>query len=285
MRRALALLLILVAGCGGTTTSPSSILPPGTGTTTPSSSTSAPQTIGCPQDVEFIDEGRIARITQPSSDARTLGLISIQTAEGCERFGFNFETSENAPATTPPSIDGEFLDTGGIVRIYMDIDQTVLTDQLVETSLVDRLFVVRSLDGSMFVDLHLARPARARITVTNSPAGMTLELSPRDGELPPSAAISDRVVLITPRSEVVVDGPVVDVGGYARTFEANVLVLATAGGAVVARTNTTAADWVSTWGEFVTEIELPDGLDDLFVGEESPENGSLTGVTLRLTVR
>ncbi|HEY5889814.1 MAG TPA: Gmad2 immunoglobulin-like domain-containing protein, partial [Acidimicrobiia bacterium] len=271
--------------CGGTTTAPSTILPPGTGTTTPSSSTSAPQSIGCPQDAEFIDEGRIARITQPSSDAKTLGLISIQTAEGCERFGFNFETNENAPATTPPSIDGEFLDNGGIVRIYMDIDQTVLTDQLVETPLVDRLFVVRSLDGSMFVDVHLARPARARINVTNSPAGMTLELSPRDGELPPSAAISDRVVLITPRSEAVVDGPVVDVGGYARTFEANVLVLATVGGAVVARTNTTAADWVSTWGEFATEIELPAGLDDLFVGEESPENGSLTGVTIRLTVR
>jgi len=284
MRRTPVLLLILIAGCGGTTTS-SSILPPGTATTTPSSSTSAPQAIGCPQDAEFIDEGRIARITQPSSDAKTLGLISIQTAEGCERFGFNFETNENAPATTPPSIDGEFLASGGIVRIQMDIDQTVLTDQLVETPLVDRLFVVRSLDGSMFVDLHLARSARARITVTNSPAGMTLELSPRDGQLPPSAAISDRLVLVTPRSEAVVDGPVVEVGGYARTFEANVLVLATVGGEVVARTNTTAADWVSTWGEFATEIELPAGLDDLFVGEESPENGSLTGVTLRLTVR
>lgn len=285
MSRILTALLVLVVGCGGTATPTSSSFPPGTATTSPSSSTTEQQTIGCPQDAEFIDEGRIARITQPSSDGKSLGLISIQTAEGCERFGFNFETTENAPATTPPSIDSEFLSSGGIVRIQMDIDQTVITDQLVETPLVDRLFVVRSLDGSMFVDLHLARPARARISVTNSPAGMTLELSPRDGELPPPAAISDRIVLISPRSEAVVDGPEVEVAGYARTFEANVLVLATVGGAVVARANTTAADWVTTWGEFATRIELPSGLDDLFVGEESSENGSLTGVTLKLTVR
>ncbi len=284
MRRILASLLVLIVGCGGTATS-TSILPPGTGTTLASSTTSTPQTIGCPQDAEFVDEGRIARITQPSSDGKTLGLISIQTAEGCERIGFNFETNENAPATTPPSIDAEFLSSGGIVRIQMDIDQTVITDQLVESPLVDRLFVVRSVNGSMFVDLHLARPAKARITVSNSPAGMTLELSPRDGELSLPAAISDRIVLISPRSEAVVDGPEVEIGGYARTFEANVLVLATVGGEVVARTHTTAADWVDTWGEFATAIELPSGLDDLFVGEESPENGSLTGVTLKLTVR
>ncbi len=285
MRRIATSILVLLMGCGGTGATTSTVVPPGTITTVESSSTTISQTIGCPQDAEFINEGRIGRITQPTSDSKTLGLISVQVADGCERFGFDFETVENAPATTPPSIDAEFLDGGGIVRVRMDIDQTVITDQLVETPLVDRLFVVRSLDGSMFIDLHLARAARARVSVTNSPAGLTLELSPREGELPTAATLSERVVLISPTNESVVDGPDVEIAGYSRTFEANVLVLATTGGEVAARINTTAADWVTTWGEFEAEIPLESGLYDIFVGEESPDDGSLGGVTLKLTVR
>jgi Immunoglobulin-like domain of bacterial spore germination len=276
---------LVLAGCGAGTATTSTLRPPVTVTSVSSTTTIPPQTIGCPQDTEFVGEGRIARITQPTSDSRTLGLISIQTSDGCEKFGFDFDTVENAPATTPPSVDAEFLDGGGIVRIHLDIDQTVITDQLVETTLVDRIFVVRSLDGSMFVDLHLARPARARVTVTNSPAGLTLELNPRDGELPPAPAVSESTVLIRPAHESVVDGPEVEVTGYARVFEANVLILASTGGTVVTRANTTAADWVETWGEFVTEIELPAGLFDAFVGEEGPADGSLNGITLKLTVR
>lgn len=285
MRRTSTMLLVLLTGCVSTTGPTSTTSPPVTATAPETTSSTAPQSIGCPEDTEFVGEGRIERITQPNSDSKTLGLISLQSSEGCERFGFNFETVENAPATTPPSVDAEFLDEGGIIRIRLDIDQTVITDQLVESSLVDRLFVVRSLDGSIFVDVHLARPARARVNVSNSPAGLNLELSPRDGQLPPPAAITDRTVLITPTNEVLVDGPELDLAGYSRTFEANVLVLASSGGTVASRSNTTSADWVGTWGEFATTVELPPGLYDVFVGEESPEDGSLQGVTLKVTVR
>ena len=73
--------------------------------------------------------------------------------------------------------------------------------------------------------------------------------------------------------------------GYARTFEANVLLIATVAGSVVAEINVTAADWVMTWGEFRAPMVLPEGQIELFVGEESPEDGSLVGVTLNLMVR
>lgn len=284
MRRPSLLAVLLVAACGGVTTStsltPTTTRPPVTSSTT---ATTAPG-IGCPQDSEFVGAGRVGRITQPASDSKTLGLISRQVVDGCERFGFDFETAENAPATTPPSVDAEFLAGERILRIHVDIDQTVITDQLVETDLVDRIFVVRSRDGSMFIDLHLRSPANARISVSNSPARLGLELNPRDGEIGPPAAFAEGIVVVTPAVEVPVDENF-HVAGYARVFEANVLILVTRGDEIVARQTAQAADWVETWGEFSSEVSSTPGGANLFVGEESPQDGSLSGVTIRLTVR
>lgn len=258
-----------------------------------SSTTSVPATttttaaspgIGCPNETEFVASGQIDRITQPSSDSRTLGLVSRQVVDGCERFGFDFDTAENAPATTPPSVTASFLEGERVIRISLGINRTVITDQLVETRLVDRMFVVRGLDGSIFVDLHLKEKANARISLSNSPARLTIELHPAPGEIGPAPSVSGRTVLLTPADGATVEEEVV-IAGYARTAEANVLIVATRAEEVLAEESTTAADWVDTWGEFSTTVTLPTGRIDLFVGEESPADGSLQGVTLRLTVR
>jgi hypothetical protein len=280
------MMAVVLAACGGTPATSTTAGPPATSTSTVTQSSSTLPPPGCPQDTEFTSTGRIARITQSSSDSRTLGLISVQESDGCERLGFDFETVENAPATTPPTTIAEFLPGEGIVRIHLDIDQTVITDQLVESSLVSRLYVVRALDGGIFVDLHLAAPASAQLTLSNSPASLTLELTPRlDGQLAAAPLVSERAVLTTPLSGMPVDAGPVDISGYARTFEASVLVVASRGNDVLSRLSTTAADWVDTWGEFEAEIELEPGDVDLFVGEESPQDGSLEGVTLKLEVR
>jgi hypothetical protein len=136
----------------------------------------------------------------------------------------------------------------------------------------------------MFIDLHLRSPANARISVSNSPARLGLELNPRDGEMGPAATFAEAVVVIAPAP----DSPVPDgftVEGYARTFEANVLILATRGDEVLVRQFATSADWADTWGEFSTELTVSAGSANLFVGEESPQDGSLSGVTLKITVR
>jgi hypothetical protein len=284
MRRLVAVTVFLLAACGSNDAAPTTIVA-APSTTGPATSTTSPPALGCPLDDEFASSGRIARITQPTSDSKTLGLISVQTSEGCERFGFDFETVENAPATTPPSVDAEFLDGGRIVRIHLDLDQTVITDQILETPLADRLYVVRSLDGSLFIDVHMERPASARVTVSNSPAGLTLELSSRQGDLGPAPAISSRTVVLAPTNDSSVNAPDIAVTGYARVFEANVLILATDGGAVASQTTAQAADWIETWGEFEGQLTLDPGTFELFVGEESPEDGSLQGVTLSLEVR
>ncbi len=239
---------------------------------------------GCPDDIEFTESGQVARVDQPSSDTNILGLISWQGDNGCERFRFDFETTEGAPATTPPSVAVEFLASGQILRIHFGLDTTVLSDQLVETTLVDRLFVVRALDGGMYVDLHLASPAQARAFVSNSPAALTVELQMGIEPFAGNAAVSERTVLVEPMAGTET-GTLIEVTGYSRAFEATVLVIATQADDVVAETSTQAADWSETWGEFRTTIDTPVGPITLFAGEVGPIDGALEGVTIGLTAR
>lgn len=258
-------------------------------TSTLAATTSSPvattqQDAGCPQDAVFVDRGRVTRVDQPASDTNRLGLISWQVDQGCERFAIDLETTEGAPATTPPTVVVEFLESRQILRLRIDVDSTVVTDQLVETPLVDRLFVVRALDGTMFVDFHLAGPAQARVVISNSPARLVLELQAALEPFSTPAVVSDRVVVVSP-AEGTETGTTVEVSGYARTFEASVHIIASTAGETVAEATATAADWVETWGEFRTTIVLPPGGVSLLVGEESPEDGQITGPTITLTVQ
>lgn len=275
-------LLALVAGCSAapaattSTTSPSTTLP---------AATTTPTLARCSEDFEFGEGGDIAELDQQSSDSGTIGAISWDAAEGCETFTIAFQTSEGAPATTPPSARVLHLDSFQVLRVQMlGVGATVITDQLVETQLVDRLYVVRSLDGGMFVDFHLAEPAQARVEATASPARLVLTL--KQGLVPLSgfSVFADRVVVTSPPAGSTVDA-FLTVSGYSRTFEAGVLLIGTVGNDVVVERTTTAADWTETWGEFRSTINLPQGPVSLFVGESSARDGALEGVTLSLTVR
>ncbi|GEM_PF-999084 len=292
MRPPALLLIALVASCGIASNAPTSTTTVTTtiGTTTTATSlaagtTEAQPVVGCPADPAFVDHGRVTRLDQPTSDTRSLGLISWQVDDGCERFGIDFETTEGAPATTPPTVVVDFLETRQILRIWMDVASTVVTDQLVETPLVDRLFVVRALEGGMFIDIHLSGPALARVAISNSPARMSLELQAgTDPLVAAPAAVTEDVVVVSPSIGIETSAEA-DVSGYVRTFEGNVLVRATVADSVVAETSATAADWVETWGEFRASITLPTGQVNLFVGEMRPDDGQPVGANLSLTVR
>jgi deoxyhypusine synthase len=45
-----------------------------------------------------------------------------------------------------------------------------------------------------------------------------------------------------------------------------------------------APDSTDIWGEFREEVALPIGDVAVFLGEASPEDGSLSGITIDLTV-
>jgi hypothetical protein len=279
----LVLVALVLAACdplgssGSSSTTTVSTAPPSTPGTT------LPPVVECPGIGDFAEGGGIGEVEANGSDSTTLGRISWETSDQCETFRFEFESAEGAPATSPPALRVGHIETFQVLRIEMDIEATVVTDQLVESGLVERLFVVTSLDGGMFADLHLSQPAAARVRVESSPAALLVDLRPGLVPFTGTAAIDEMVVLVSPT-----DGGMTDATsnliGYSRTFEANVLVTASQDGVMVTETHTTAADWVETWGEFRLPVTLPPGSVEVFVGEASPEDGSLRGVTITLTV-
>lgn len=276
--------IVAVAACSpvDTDSDPTTTRPEPVTTTAPT--TTLPLVAGCPDEGEFVEDGTIASFDQDQSDSSVIGRISWRADEACETFTFSFVTSEGAPATTPPTVTAAYVEGAPVIRVTVDADQTIITDQLVETGLIDRLYVVRSLEGGSFIDLHLAAPAQARIRVDGSPARVTLDLQPGIVEYPIVATASDIVVVVTPLDTGVVT-PTIEVTGYARTFESNVMIIATAGDQLVAEMNTTAAGGLETWGEFRARVVLPPGEVSLFVGDENAEDGGLEGVTISLTVR
>ncbi|HUG31838.1 MAG TPA: Gmad2 immunoglobulin-like domain-containing protein [Acidimicrobiia bacterium] len=284
MRTATFLVLAsLLAGCAGNDVSATTSTPRNTTSTSSVLGSTLPPVVECPGVGEFGEGRSIAEIDGTGSDTRSLGRISWETSDQCENFHFVFETSEGAPATSVPDIRIDHLESFQVVRINMDIDSAVITDQLVETNLVERLFVVRSLSGGMFVDLHLAEPAAVRASSSSSPARLEVELRPGFVPFSGESAIEDRVVLTSPTSGSEV-GASTQFLGYSRTFEANVLAIATQDGAVVAETTATAADYLETWGEYRLQLGLPSGPVSVFIGETSPEDGSLDGITIDLSV-
>ena len=93
----------------------------------------------------------------------------------------------------------------------------------------------------------------------------------------PTVAVN--VVVVTPL-EGPVEVPVV-VNGYSRNFEANTIGRIVQGANVLAEGFTTAADWSETWGEFDLTLDpAGSGPADLFVGEQSAQDGSDRGVLI-----
>jgi len=278
----MAILAVIVAACTpspGTSTSPTI----GTSTTSPTPSSTLPPVVECPGEGEFQEGGGIADIDGEGSDSSTIGRISWQTSDLCETFTLQFETSQGAPATAVPDIRVDHLESFQVIRVSVDVESAVITDQLVETNLVERLYAVRSLDGGMFVDLHLAEPAAVRVATTASPARLSLDLRPGFVPFAGQSNTGEHVVLVAPTAEATVEAAT-QLTGYARDVESNVLVVVTQGGEMVTRANATTADSLDTWGEFRVEVGLPPGRVSVFVGEESPEDGSLDGLTVDLTV-
>lgn len=276
------LLTALVASCSAAPAETTSTLP---ATTTAPAAATTPTVAPCADEFEFGEGGKIADLDHGASDSSTIGAISWTEEQDCETFTITFQTSEGAPATTPPSIELLHLDSFQVLRVQMiNVDATVVTDQLVETSLVDRLFVVRSLEEGMFIDFHLAQPSQARIEAGSSPAQLTLTLKPGLVPFTGFSTIGERVVVTSPTAGAMVDS-VFTIGGYSRTLEAGVLFVASIGSEVVAERSTIAAAWMDTWGEYRANLELPEGTVSLFVGEADQLDGTLEGVTVRMTVR
>jgi hypothetical protein len=226
--------------------------------------------------------GEIATMANPGSDAQSLSGASWSVLPGCELLTFGFVTSEGAPATTPPSVEVRYLDPAPVIRMHLGVSTTALREQLVETGLVRRIYVVRGADGAIFVDVLLSDPAKARVDVTSSPAAITVELQPGIVDHPTGPEIVDDLVLMSPLDGAAT-GRTTTVAGYARGFAEGVIVIATSGDAVLGEHRLPPAEDEWMWTEFTTELALDPGTVNLFVGEQLPGTG-LEGVSVTLTV-
>ena len=275
--------MVALTGCiaDGAATAPA---PPVTSTPAPSTPTSTlPPVIECPGVGEFEEGGGIADISEESSDASSIARITWEVSDRCETFNIDFATSEGAPATTAPEIRVDHLDSFQVVRVRMSVESTVVTDQLVETGLVERLYVVRSLAGDMFIDLHLVQPAAVRASVTSSPARLTLDLRPGFVPFSGSALLAGDIVLTSPITRTDLD-PDIQFLGYARTADGVVHAVVRQAGEIVDETSTTAADYLETWGEYRLLTTLPSGQVSVVLGQPAPDDGPIEGITLDLSV-
>lgn len=282
--RHLALLTLLLAAC---TASPP-VSTPTTSTETPTTATSLSLTTeatagNCGDGETMVETGQVLDIGQPSSDAESIGLITWEAESGCERFTIEAVTAEGAPATTPPSVTVELHRDLGILRVSLGLERTAVTDQLVETALVDRYFVARDRDQSLFVDLHLAAPALARASVGSGPGVVVVELEPGGVDFSGTPALGDLVVLTSP-----LPGPSalpVLIEGYGRPFEATVVYWFEQDSTILLQDITDSTDYSETWGSFSTTADPGvSGEVQLFVGQLSAKDGSEQGVRVDLVL-
>ncbi len=238
-------------------------------------------------DQPFATDGALASglLEGREGDAEQVAGLSWTAFEGCERLVVELATAGGAPATEPGGVRAELLRAQGIVRLRLDdrVQATAIADRVVERTLVDRIFVVRSLGGNLYIDIHLGSAVLARASITRSPAAVVVDLKAGGPELDARPAVSDAAVVVAPTGRKA-EYPLL-VEGYARTFEATVLLRIRQGNRLEIEDVTSAADYLTTWGEYRFEVMSgPSGNVELFVGEDSPEDGTERGVRFTLVV-
>ncbi len=280
MRRLLILLLAFaLVACTGdgtveetTTTQTSPSTPP----------TTRPTTEGCADPAAFTESGVVVEQSNPGSDARTIGLIGWESLPGsCERFTISFHSVEGAPATTPPSVRVEYLAGIPVVRMSLGVGDSVIVDQVVDSTFVSRLYVVTAINGDRFIDFHLRAPALTSVAMSEGPAEISVEFRPGIVDPLTGPAMDDHLVVLSPRDGATVSVPI-PVTGYVREFDSRVLVLVTAGANVLQEQIATTAEGERGWLEYRLTLSLPRGPVLVFVGEDEP--GRLNGVVIPVTV-
>jgi hypothetical protein len=189
-----------------------------------------------------------------------------------------------------PAVVATFNRDLGVISVLLRNVESVdpdATERDVAGELVDRAYVVRAgdpEDNEVMVQIHLGEAAEAAVFVLADPARVVVDVQPGGDELPPPATFADGVVILEPRAGGA--SYPLTVAGYARTFEANVVVRIAEDGTVVSEDPTPANDWTEMWGWFEETIPSgPFGTIELQVGEYSAADASWEGASLELEMQ
>jgi hypothetical protein len=236
----------------------------------------------------FVADGAVEVRDAGPGNARRIHALRWASYQGCERFVIHLVTGDGKAAERAGAVTAEVLRDLGVARVslrdveYVDPDAT---DATFDGPLATRAFVGRSPDGRwVFVDVHLGEAAEVHVGPLDGPARVVIDLRPGGPPVPGPAPHEDRVVVLRPRAGAA--SYPLRVTGYARTFEANVVVRLEQQGRVVHEDFTTATAWADVWGHFSLPIDRgPSGPVVLHVGEHSARDGTWEGVAIELDVR
>jgi hypothetical protein len=206
----------------------------------------------------FTDDGAIGSGGAARSDAAVIEGLTWEILEGCERFIISFATPEGAPAVAAPTVGAEFIRHAGIVRIEFSstVAATAIFDQVVDSELIDRVFVFSTVTGSIVADIHLAAPAFARVLTETAPASVMVDLMPGGTDYAAPPVIADGVVLIGP--DPALAGYPITITGYADPSAPDRLSasLETPDGSIIT-SEAALAETDGEWGGFA--VVFPDG--------------------------
>lgn len=184
--------LVMAAACApapsqsGSTATVSSNAPPPVSTTTLITTTAAVDgSAPCLEGTRpFTEEGSAGIGGEEGSDAAVISSLHWESYPGCEQVVLELATDNGAPAVDPPTLDGRMLRNAGVLRVSLGpaINGSALTDHLIDTDLITRVYVVRRLDGTIYIDLHLNAPAFVRVTARSEPARVVIDLQPGGSE-------------------------------------------------------------------------------------------------------
>lgn len=284
--RASRFLLAALLGACAITTEPSVTPPPGASTTAPattvappSTSTTVPLASGCPEGDVMLTEGQLLSWERPTADAARVAGIGWRLVGNCQAVTVSFATDDGAPATTPPTLTARLLRSEGVLRIDTAATASVVSDQLVEEGLVERIFVPVDADGNRFVDLVLTGPVVVRARLLTSPARLEIELQPGGPTDVGRPLVTDDLVLVEPGIGAQVE-PVIDVDGYSLGLTEELTVAALRGGAPIFETTLPLAADTDVWTAFGGPLQVGDQPYDR-VQIERPDGSVLAGIPVR----
>lgn len=253
------LILTLLVGCSTTEIRGQALprTPESTIAVSPSTTAAPSDTIvgeSCQGEEPLVEEGVVGAFTEPS-DAGLLSSITWEDRGGCEVFVFRFQTSNGAPATTPPGFAALLRRPSGILRIELDVTDSLITRQLAESRFVSSVYVPVDESGSRFVDLILTDDVLARATTERSPGTIEIQLHSGGVPIAGSPTIADGIVVTEP-AEGAVDSPTVSLAGYTTGEEVRIVNGETTDTTLRLRAEVEGAQ---PWTAFETEINLPRG--------------------------
>lgn len=178
----------------------------------------------------FALTGNVGNVGGSGSDAASVSMIRWFATEECDRLEIRFNAASGAPALDPPPAAAVVLRDLGILRLSIGsaVVETSVLDQLVDSVFIRAVFVVRDPNGAVFIDVHLAAAAEARLMAARGPAMVMVDFRAAGDDYPSRPLVTDRVVVIDPTGGEV-SAPLT-VAGYQRASEVILPTLTAADG-------------------------------------------------------